>query len=71
MNTLNDYLSEVYNMSEKSTARSKEEYIAQEEAWIESLDAGEIMEYAEEFLKIVHATYLGKIQVAVKALTGK
>ena len=51
MKTLEDYLQYIYNKI--STDRSKESYIDGYEAWIESLDADEVMEYAEEFIAII------------------
>ena len=58
MKTLEDYLQHIYNKI--STDRSKESYIEGYEAWIENLDADEVMEYAEDFIAIIREEHKQK-----------
>jgi len=67
MLTLDDYLQHIFETTEFYTSDDMGE---QYDAWVESLDADDIMRFAEEFIAIIHYTHKEKIQSAVKDLTG-
>lgn len=66
MKTLEDYLQHIFETTEYYTSDDMSD---QYDSWIESLDADEVMQFAEEFIKTIHETYLTKIQDAVQTLT--
>jgi phage anti-repressor protein len=67
MLTLDDYLHNIFETTEMYTSDDMGD---QYDAWVESLDADEVMQFAEEFIAIIHYTHKEKIQNAVKDLTG-
>lgn len=66
MLTLDDYLHHIFVTTEYYTSDNMgDEY----DAWVENLDTDEVMQFAEEFIAIIHQTHKEKIQSAVKVLT--
>lgn len=66
MLTLDDYLHNIFKTTEMYTSDDMGD---QYDAWVENLDTDEVMQFAEEFIAIIHYTHKKKIYSAVETLT--